>query len=173
MSEFDEKWAEVLVEAEKRARVSGRSDVVDYLQLRASNDTLRTSSIEWLINTFQWLAGESNRVGSAISIERRDAHSFLVGASTMVGTLFTLRRGVRVLTIEAGWPRAPHHRFVSDGGLAAARIKHFGDRAAGEELLLLPSKSGAPQWFVFYSDGKRVLFSEARAHYHVGKLLDR
>ncbi len=172
MSEFEERWAQVLVEAEQRAREHGRVDVADYLQLRAANDALRAAGIQWLDAIFQWLADEATRAGRQVTIERKDAHQFSMGAATMVGSLLTLRRGVRALMIEAGWPRAPQHGIVRGGGLASARVKHFGQRGAGEELLLAQTKSGAPQWFILHATGERTLFSEAHAYQHVARFLE-
>src|SRR5215210_8528 len=107
MSEFDEEWARVVAEAEARARRSGRGDVVDYLSLRAANDLARTTAVEWLFSTFIAHAGHANRVGASIRIERRTAHHFQVGSSTMIGELLTFQLGVRSLAVEAGWPRTP------------------------------------------------------------------
>jgi hypothetical protein len=49
MSELDEAWAAALSEAEHRARLAGRKDVIEYLSLRNSNDLLRQAGIDWLI----------------------------------------------------------------------------------------------------------------------------
>ncbi len=172
MSEFEERWAQVLVEAEQRARGHGRSDVAEYLQLRAANDAVRAAGIQWLDALFQWLADEATRAGRQVTIERKDAHQFSMDAATMVGTLLTLRRGVRALMIEAGWPRAPQHGIVHGGGLASAHIKHFGQRGAGEELLLAQTKNSAPQWFILHETGDRTLFTEAHAYQHIAQFLE-
>ncbi len=134
MSELDEAWAEALAEAQQRAAAAGRRDVAEYLRLRASNDLLRQTGIDWLLNTFTILAGKANRAGASIQIAREDAHRFQVGNATMVGPLLTLSFGVRALSIEAGWPRAPRDGFVRGGGLACARIKHRGKKSANEDL---------------------------------------
>ncbi|HYY56598.1 MAG TPA: hypothetical protein VE842_04645, partial [Pyrinomonadaceae bacterium] len=136
MSELDEQWATVVAEAERRARASGRADLAEYLSLRAANDLARSTGIEWLFESFQALAGVANRAGSSIQITHSDVHRFAVGNATMVGRLLTLSLGVRRLLVEAGWPRAPRDGFVRGGGLASARVSHFGRRAADEELLL-------------------------------------
>lgn len=173
MSELDAEWTRLLSEAEQRARAHGRGDVAEYLNLRALNDEARRIGIEWLLNAFLSLAGESNRAGAGIAIERADAHRFRAGASTMTGTLLTLRVGVRALMIEAGWPRSPRDGIVR-GGLACARINHFGDRAAGAELLLMraANTSAPPQWFVVDDDmGKRTPLFERDARRHIAGLL--
>src|SRR5215213_5638763 len=104
-----------MAEAERRARAAGRTDLAEYLTLRAANDLARSTGIEWLLTTFQTLAGMANRAGSSIQITQRDAHRFAVGNATMVGRLLTFSLGVRRLTVEAGWPRAPRDGFVRGG----------------------------------------------------------
>jgi len=174
VSDFEESWKRVLIEAERRAQQHGRGEVVDFLQLRAANDALRAAGIEWLFTIFERLADEATRAGRSITTSREEMHQFNVGAATMVGTLYALHRGVRRLTIEAGWPRAPQHGIVRGGGLASARIKHFGQPATGEELLLANTESGTPmpQWFILNSTGERITFSEANAHRHIAQLLE-
>ena len=171
MSELDEAWALALAEAERRARVTGRSDVADYLVLRASNDLARSTGIDWLLSTFTLMAGEANRRGGGVQFTRQDAHRFGVGNATMVGTLLTFRSGVRQLSIEAGWPRAPGDGFVRGGGLASGGIKHFGLRGADEQLLLIRQGTNAPQWVVLEKTGGRSPLVEARMRRHLERFL--
>lgn len=171
MSELDEAWELALAEAERRARVAGRGDVAEYLRLRASNDLARSTGVDWLLSTFTVLAGEANRAGASVQLARADAHRFAVGNATMVGTLLTLRAGVRQLLVEAGWPRMPRDGFVRGGGLACAHIKHFGLRAADEELLLVRRASDAPHWFVIEKTGQRSQLTETRMRLHMEKFL--
>jgi hypothetical protein len=167
VSELDEAWALALAEAERRARAQGRGDIAEYIALRASNDLMRATGIEWLLQTLTVMAGEANRVGASIRIEKTDGHRFSVGSATMVGTRVTFRAGVRALTIEAGWPRAPRDGFVRGGGLACGRIGHFGKRAADEEILLVRSASGTPVWHILERDGTRSPLLEARLRRHL------
>ena len=173
LSELEAEWARRLAEAERRAHASGRGDVAEYLALRALNDMARNTGIEWLLATFTAHAGEANRTtaGAAIELKHTDPHRFRVGASTMVGRRLTLGAGVRVLTVEAGWPRTPGDGIVRGGGLAAARVSHFGDRRADDELLLVQSPGDAPRWFVLDAVGTRSPLEEARVQLHVAKLL--
>jgi hypothetical protein len=174
LSELDEAWALALAEAERRARLSGRNDVAEYLALRASNDLARSAGLDWLLNTFTVMAGEANRAGASVQLTRQDAHRFRVGNATMVGTLLTFRAGVRQLSIEAGWPRTPRDGFVRGGGLASGYIKHFGLRGADEELLLVRKSSNeAPQWVVLERTGHRSPLVEARMRRHLERFLDR
>ena len=171
MSELDEEWTQVLAEAERRARAAGRGELVEYLRLRASNDKARVTGLEWLFTTFTHLAGAANRAGAGIQLTKREGHRFSVGSATMVGSLLTLKAGVRQLMIEAGWPRAPRDGFVPGNGLASAHLRHFGIRSANEELLLVRSPDGTPQWLVIERTGKRTQLLEARIRQHIKRFL--
>jgi len=86
----------------------------------------------------------------------------------MVGKLLTLRKGVRALTIESGWPRAPRDGVVRGNGLACANIKHLGRARLNEELVLVSSASGSPQWFVLKDDVRTILTeSDLRRHFAI------
>src|SRR3982074_845145 len=171
MSELDEAWEIALAEAKQRARGAGRADIARYLDLRSKNDLLRRTAIDWLTATFSSLAGEANRRGAGISIERQDSHSFRRGSATMVGSQLTLRRGVRALSLESGWPRKPGDGFVRGDGLACANIKHFGRTRSNVELILAHSAKGRPQWLVIDKTQKRAPLSEAQIRHHVSLLL--
>lgn len=170
MSELDEAWAIALAEAEQKARLAGRGDVAEYLALRNSNDLLRKAGVDWLITSFVKLAGDANRNGASLQISNSDGHRFRVGNSTMVGRLVALTNGVRKLSVEAGWPRAPRDGIVRGAGLAAANILHLGIRSAGEELLLARSASGSPLWTSVTE--KRRRFHESDIRRHIAILLD-
>src|SRR5262249_25273640 len=146
MGELDEAWAAALSEAEQRARLAGRRDVAEYLSLRNSNDLIRKAGVDWLVTGFTTLAGDANRAGASIQISNKEGHRFPVGSSTMVGHLLTLTYGVRILYVEAGWPRVPRDGFVRGAGLACANIRHLGIRAASQELLLMKTTNGVPAW---------------------------
>ncbi|MBA3804795.1 MAG: hypothetical protein H0X14_03665 [Acidobacteria bacterium] len=170
---MDEQWAIAMAEAERRASASGREDVAEYLSLRNANDLARSTAIEWLLATFQTLAGEANRAGASIQITQVDAHRFATGSATMVGSLLALHLGVRQLLVEAGWPRRPQDGFVRGGGLASAQIRHLGRRAADEELLLVRTSDGTPVWFILEKTEERTSLSEARVRHHIALFLGR
>jgi hypothetical protein len=170
MSELDEAWAAALLEAERQARLAGRKDIADYLSLKNSNDLLRKAGVDWLIAEFTSLAGDANRDGASIRIERQDSHRFRIGNSTMVGHQLTLKNGVRTLYVEAGWPRTPRDGFVRGGGLGCASIRHLGIRTANEELLLTKSSNGAPAW---KSSATKHALHEADMRRHLKTLLDQ
>jgi hypothetical protein len=166
MSELDEAWEAALAEAKRRARGAGRADIARYLDLRSRNDLLRRTAIDWLTAALTALAGEANRKGAAIQIERQDAHSFRRGSATMIGNQLTLRRGVRALSLESGWPRTPRDGFVRGDGLACANLKHFGRPRSNAELLLARSSNGLPQWLVIEKTGTQLPFTEAQIRDH-------
>ena len=171
MSELEEAWEVALAEAKQRARGAGRADIARYLDLRAKNDLLRHTAIDWLAATLTSLAGEANRKGAGIQIERRDSHSFRRGSATMVGSRLTLRRGVRELSLESGWPRQPSDGIVHGDGLACANIKHLGRNRSNAELLLAHSAEGTPQWQVLERNGGKTILLEAHLRDHVSRLL--
>jgi hypothetical protein len=171
MSELEEAWEVALAEATRRARGAGRADIARYLDLRAKNDLLRRTAIDWLTATLTSLAGAANRKGAGIQIERHDSHSFRRGSSTMVGNQLTLRCGVRALELESGWPRAPRDGFVRGDGLACANLKHFGRPRANVELLLARSANGQPKWLVIEKTGAQTPLSEAHIRKHFSLLL--
>ena len=171
MGELDEAWAAALSEAEQRARLAGRKDVVEYLSLKNSNDLIRKAGVDWLVTEFTNQAGQANRAGASIQVSTKEGHRFPMGTSTMVGHLLTLTYGVRTLYVEAGWPRAPRDGFVRGGGLAFANIRHLGIRTAGQELLLRKTSKGAPVWKSLSS--RRPHLHEADIRHHIAILLDK
>src|ERR1044071_1140018 len=86
MSELDEVWELALAEAQTRAYAAGRRDIADYLNLRRRNDLLRRTGTNWLIEKFISLAGEANRTGAGIQLEREDEHRFSRGSASIVGS---------------------------------------------------------------------------------------
>ena len=169
MSELDEAWALALSEAERRARLAGRSDIADYLSLKNSNDLLRKAGVDWLLAEFTALAADANRAGASIQISKQEGHRFKIGASTMVGNQITFTNGVRTLYVEAGWPRVPRDGIVRGGGLACANIRHLGLKTASEELLLTKSPKGTPVW----KSLKRPSLHESHMKRHIAILLDQ
>lgn len=166
MSELEDAWELALADAQMRAHAAGRRDIADFLTVRRRNDLLRRTAVDWLINEFVSLAGQANRAGAGIQIEQTDSHRFTRRNATMVGRLVTLRRGVRQLIIECGWPRTPRDGIVRGGGLACANIKHFGRRGANAELLLEPLANDQPHWVIVEDDVSQALFAEKTLRSH-------
>lgn len=145
MNELEEVWTKMLADASLRARASNRHDVADYLDLKASNDLIRSTSVAWLIETLIQHAASANRQDHAIVIERTEPHNFAYRAANLVGTSVALRYGLRCLTVEAGWTRTPADGFMRGGMLAFARFRHFGLPKAAMEAALYHTRD-APVW---------------------------
>jgi hypothetical protein len=171
MSELEDAWELALSKAMRRAHGAGRADIARYLDLRAQNDLLRRAAVDWLTTTFTALAAVANRHGAGILMEQKEGHRFRRGAATMVGTQLILRRGVRSLTIECGWPREPRDGFVRGDGLACANIKHLGRHRSNAELLLARSAKGSPLWLILEKTDDRSDLTEAAVRKHFSVLL--
>jgi hypothetical protein len=165
MTDLEEAWELALAEASQRAQKGGRADIARYLDLRRRNDLLRSTAIDWLNAVMTTLAGDANRRHAGIQIERHDSHRFRRGSATMVGTQIVLTRGVRALAIESGWPRVPRDGVVRGNGLACANIKHRGQPRLNDELILVSSANGSPQWFIL-TDDRQSLLTEADLRRH-------
>ncbi len=145
MTELDHVWSQMLIDAEAHADDTGRKHVADYLRLRATNDAIRAGGVGWLFETMIEIAGPSMRGPNPVTIDREEPHSFIRGSSTMVGSLLSIRQGVRCLTIEAGWVRTPSDGIMQNGALVYGRISHFGMPKVGGEIRLAHAES-LPQW---------------------------
>ena len=166
MHELDEVWENMMNEAIARAKSSGKSDVADYLSLKASNDALRAASVKWLFDAAREIAAEINRRARfAVSIENEHPYRFALGNANLVGSLARFRHGIRCLTLEAGWTRTPGDGFMRGGALAAARIAHFGMTKQNAELVLLRLED-APNWFEVNKDGNRSFFDSRNLQKH-------
>ena len=171
MNELDEVWARKLTEARQKAQAAGRADVAEYLELKASNDSVRQTSVKWLFDSATEIVSIANRSGASIMSENENPHSFVFGNANLVGSRLNFRQGVRCLTIEAGWTRTPNDGFMRGNALAAARISHFGMSKHNAELLLIRSDD-APKWFKVDTDGKRDFFDTESLHRHFQVFLD-
>ena len=169
MDELNEMWAKMTLAAEIKAKTEGRADVAEYLALKFANDALRAAACRWLFDSLIALSDEANRRGIKLDIENENPHRFAVGYSTMVGALLKFNYGVRNLTVEAGWTRTPQDGFIKGGGLARARLTHFGINRHNAELLLVRSAEDAPQWFSVTENGARNIFllDDLRRHFAI------
>lgn len=166
MNELNEIWQRMMQEATVKAKESGRSDVADYLLLKANNDAIRAKSCRWLFDSFLELSEEAGKQGIRLDIENENPHRFAIGHSTMVGSLLRFRLGVRNLTVEAGWTRTPADGFMRGGALAHARISHFGMVKANAELLLFRQNDNMPEWVAIEKDGRRIPFALNKLQEH-------
>ncbi len=154
MNELDEIWAQKLNDAIAAAEKSGRRDVAAYLDLKAANDAVRQTGVQWL---FGALLETASRLPN-VKIENESVHRFDFANAQMVGSLLRLRLGVRCLTLEAGWTRTPNDGFMRGGALAAARLTHFGMAKKNADLILLRPNE-MPRWFTVDEDNRRLAFN--------------
>jgi hypothetical protein len=171
LSDLDETWATELREAEARARAAGRADISEYLALRKSNDQLRKTACDWLLETFRNVAGEMNRTGASLQISNDDNYQFTVANAALVGKLLKLENGIRQLLVEVGWPRVPADGFIRGGGIALGRLRHIGIRSASDQIRLVKSPEGSPRWLV-ENKGADAEVREANIRHHIAVLLD-
>lgn len=166
MNELDEVWAQMLTEALAKAQHSGNQDVAAYLALKAGNDLIRQTSVQWLFDALLEIAAFANRSGGKnICVENKSPHRFQFKNATLAGSLLSLRQGVRCLTLEAGWTRAPGDGFMRGGALAIARLSHFGISKHNSELFLI-AENNAPGWFYVNENGRREIFDSRNLNEH-------
>lgn len=168
MNELEQIWSQKLNRIRAEAEAAGRADVADYLTLRATNDMIRQTSVNWLLESLIEIAAEANRRGANVQIETEDGHQFKSGNSTVRGSLARFRQGVRCLTVEAGWTRRPADGFMRGGALALARFAHFGISKHNAELILT-ANDRAPSWFSVNKNGGRESFDakNLQAHFRI------
>lgn len=171
MEELDEVWTNLLNEAAVRAKSEGRSDVADYLELKTTNDFLRSTSVQWLFEAAAEIAAEANRRNANLTFEKSHPHKFTIGNATLVGWLVRFRQGIRCLSIEAGWTRTPSDGFMRGGALAVGRVTHFGMPKQNSELILSKVEN-APVWFAVDHNGRRAEFHSNHIQNHFRIFLD-
>lgn len=172
MTELDQFWSEMIERAAAAAQNSGRSDLVEYLRLKAANDAIRSEGVKWLFDSIIEIAARASREITTVNIERKEPHSFARGNSNMVGSQINIRHGVRCLTVEAGWTRTPLDGIMRGNSLAAARIVHFGLHRSNAELTLAYSGE-LPLWHIEFDDGKRRPLRVVDLDDHFNIFLDR
>ncbi len=168
MTELDQVWSQMLENAAAKAAGSGRDDIVAYLRLKATNDAIRMTGVNWLYDSLIEIAAEETRRGQAIRIERQEPHTHRRGNSNMVGSLLSFHLGVRCLTVETGWTRTPSDGVMTGGALASARILHFGISNANADLSFAYQKD-LPIWRLDEDGrGKRQFYvSDLKDHFKV------
>jgi hypothetical protein len=146
MSGLDEAYARDIDRAVEDAKARGRFDLADYFALRATNDAVREKGVAWLYESISEIVTAFNSRGAGIEIYRSEQHRFKFGASMLSGSLLTLKKGLRSLSVETGWTQSTGDGIMRGGALVCAKISHFGFTKLNEELLLLKVED-VPQWF--------------------------
>lgn len=156
----------------------------EYLALRAANDQLRERGKKWLWETLDALTAELNRTlatqpGAApvemIQTGVQPDWQFKVETAVMVGERYGARARGRTLVVEAGWPRAPEHGFIAEGGLARGRIgvsqNTILEAKLLEEIILKRHGSGEVAWFLTRQRELGEQVTQARLQQHLQSLL--
>lgn len=155
MNELDEFWEQLLAEAAKNPNKIQNQRLNDFLAVKTANDSIRQTAVNGLFETMLEIAAHANRKNANIVIERENTHRFSLEKFSMTGEFLKFRRGVRCLTVEAGWTRTPKDGFMRGNALAVARISHFGMPKANAELHLLKFEN-QPQWFTIDKNGMKI-----------------
>jgi hypothetical protein len=165
MNELDEHWSEMLHAAMQKAAENGRSDVADYLRLKAENDLVRDAGVRWLFDSLIEIALTREHTDAGVTAERVEPHNFAFGSSNIAGSLLKIRQGVRCLTVEAGWTRTPADGFMRGGALAIGRIVHFGMPKSNSDITLVRGESGI-FWHETPAAGASRVFDSDRLLHH-------
>ena len=158
MSGLDEAYTRDIDRAVERAREDGRFDLAEYFTLRATNDAVREQGVAWLYDSISEIVAAFNSRGAGIVLDRSDGHRFRFGESMLTGSSVSLKKGLRSLTVEAGWTQSTGDGIMRGGALVCAKITHFGFVKQNEELLLLKVE-GVPQWFSRTGERELVSFN--------------
>jgi hypothetical protein len=159
MNELNDIWEQMLENAITKAEISGKSDVAEYLKLKATNDAIRSQSSKWLFETMLEIAHKIMQKGINIKIENENPHSFEMNKANVVGSLLRFQLGLRCLTIEIGWTRTPGDGFMRGNALAYGKISHFGMAKKNMELNLAKTDE-IPRWFLVKDEKREVLLLE-------------
>lgn len=168
MTELDHVWSQMLENARRDAETSGRADVVDYLRLRASNDAVRTTAVNWLIDSATDIASGFQSSYPLLKIEREQPYRFESGRMKLVGIAVHIEHGVRCLTVAAGWTRTPADGFMSGGALAIARLRHRG-MPRSDSTLSLVALDAVPEWKI---ESNSTGFESSHLRSHIEVLLE-
>ena len=170
MNELDAVWSQMLENALAGTEAAGRSDVAEYLRLKAGNDAIRQKGVQWLMDSVIEIATEHDPEYRRFTMEREEPHNFTIREANMVGSALRVRLGVRCMTLEAGWTRTPKDGFMRGGSLAQARITHFGIPKERCDLMLVKTDA-LPEWYRV-EDGRKpniFLLDDLRRHFDILK----
>jgi hypothetical protein len=153
--------------------------VAEYQALKAANDRLRERGRLWLWEMLEAVCSEASRELAAQNDQPlqtgRQEWQFKVGSATMVGERFGARFREKTLIIEAGWPREPEHGFVSDGGLARARIGLSGnvmlEAQTIAEMIFKKQSNREPAWYFIANKEPGELVTESRLRQYLNLVL--
>ncbi len=167
MEEFEALWLNSLQIAKEKAKSIGNKDLVEYLDLKISNDRTRFEASKLLFESFTQVAQEKIADGYNLEIQTQSPHQFQMNQSVLTGHLLTISFGICRFTVEVGWTRKPEDGFMRKGALACAKITHFGKPEHNAQLLLLPSQNHQTNWFLLEKNGNLKEFQDFKKHVEI------
>lgn len=147
MTTSEEFWLKLLDEQIALGNVSADGVFQDYLTVRGVNNEMRGNATEWLFKSFEYTALRLTSDGFALSPDCAELSSFSFSGATLSGPSIAFPFGVRKLTCEVGSIKAPGDGIIKGGGIAIARISHFG-MPEKEQFLRLVIGEETARWVV-------------------------
>lgn len=147
MTMSEEFWMTLLDEEIARGSVSAEGVFQDYLSVRGANNDIRVRATDWLFGSFAELSERLSSQGLELPLERSDDIRFTFLGATLLGSAIAFSNGVRRLSCEVGSIKAPGHGIIKGGGIAIARISHFGIPEKEQTLRLVVGEESA-RWVV-------------------------
>ena len=157
MDELNEVWEQLIAEAAQNPQNIEQAGLAEYIAVKSANDAIRETAVRSLLDKMRGAAEHANQKNANITIESADPHRFSIDKMHLGGYLLRFRQGIRTMSVEAGWTRAPADGFMRGNALAVARITHFGIPRENAELHLVRYED-RPQWFTITKLGLRVSF---------------
>jgi hypothetical protein len=157
VNDFDEIRKELITEAAITPNALAGEELFDFIAVRTANDKIRRNAINQLFSTMQEIAKHANRKNANIIIQSTEPHHFSIGQMNLSGAMMRFRRGIRCMTVEAGWTRTPKDGFMRGNALAIAKISHFGMTHENVELHLIKFEN-RPHWFKVDDEQMRISF---------------
>jgi hypothetical protein len=151
MTTSEHFWSKLLDDEIARGNVSAEGVFQDYLSVRGANNEIRNDAAEWLFESFVAFSNRLSSDGFQISVERNTDTRFAFHWATLSGSSIIVSNGLRKLSCEVGSIKAPGDGIIKGGGIAIARLSHFGIPEKDQILRLLVGEEKA-RWVV---DGNR------------------
>jgi len=152
MTTSEQFWSRLLDEEIARGNVSAEGVFQEYLSVRGANNNIRNEAAEWLFGSFVKFTQRLVSDGFQISVERNEESQFAFHWATLSGPSIVVSNGLRKLSCEVGSIKAPGHGIIKGGGIAIARLSHFGIPEKDQILRLIAGEETA-RWVV---DGSRT-----------------
>jgi len=137
MTTSDDFWLKLLDQEIERGTVSAEGVFQDYLSVRGANNSIRKHAAEWVFSSFLKFSEKLTSNGFQIVMEEKTESQFVFEGATLTGPSMVFTSGVRNLSCEVGSIKAPGHGIIKGGGIAIARLSHFGIPERNQILRLI------------------------------------